>query len=272
MKAISRFTPAACLALLLSVAAVSVPAQGKLDAQAMKAFGGTYMLKCGDNSSPKASVFADALVFLHGDKRIAGRNVQAAASFFGNSAPPEYRTALLSEAPGGDLAFIVYEDKVGRYLQIDGGPKVVSAIGKGLIGRKFRHCDGTAKPAQATAAPRSYALHEMSAAGLLQDPKAKAAYLRALGPLAREPWLATLDGPSPQNKLLKIAGQSFVFASACKSHDCADNNTVLLYAPEQGSLFGKVYQRGRSTLLGAPPPAVVHELERLWRAEWRQKR
>ena len=46
----------------------------------MKAFGGTYQIDCGNNASPKATVFADALVFLNGDKRIAGTKVQSAAS------------------------------------------------------------------------------------------------------------------------------------------------------------------------------------------------
>jgi len=80
----------------------------------MKAFGGTYMANCNDNASAKATVFADALVFMHGEKRIAGRNVQAAASYFGQRPPPDYRTALLSEAPGGqELMFFVYQDRSG---------------------------------------------------------------------------------------------------------------------------------------------------------------
>lgn len=249
-------------------------AQRGLDPQALKAFGGTYMLKCGDNNSPKATVFADALVYLHGERRVAGRNVQQASSFFGRSPPPDYRTALLSEVAGAELMFFLFEDRAGYYLTVDGDSKVVAAIGKAMVGKKFRRCDGAPKPMHTAAAPpaRSYQLHELSAPGLLQDPKAKAVYLKALGPLAREPWLATLDGPSPQNRLVKIAGQPFVLASACKNHDCADHNTVLLYSAEHGQIFGKVYQRGRSTLIGAPPPAVVHELDRLWRSEWRKNR
>jgi hypothetical protein len=263
------------LSLVLSAASAPALSQGKLDGQMMTAFGGTYMVSCNDNASPKATVFADALVFLHGEKRIAGRNVQAAASYFGQTPPPDYQTALLSEAPGGQqLMFFIYQDKSGHYLTVDGGPNVVAAIGKPLIGKKFRRCDGGAsRPVTAAAAPqRRYEMHELSAAGLLQDPRAKSAYYRALGALAREPWLAALDGPSPQNRKVKVANTDFILASACKNHDCADHNTVLLYAATQNVVYGKVFRRGRSTLIGAPPPAVAAELERLWRSEWQRKR
>ena len=271
----------------LAIAASSTPvwSQGKLDAHSMKAFGGTYQVDCGSNTSPKATVFADALVFLNGDKRIAGSKVQAAAAYYGNSPPPEYRTVLLSEVPGGqELLFTIFEDKSGYYLKLDGDQKTMAAIGKPLSGQKFRRCDGTAKPvqtatvaaaAQGKADPnktfKGYALEELSASGLLYDPKAKASYYKALGPLSKEPWLAKLDGPSPQNKKVKVAGADYILVSACKNHDCADNNTALLYSGVQDLVYGKVYQRGKSTLIGSPPPAVAAELEKLWKSEWRSQ-
>ena len=102
-----------------------------------------------------------------------------------------------------------------------------------------------AKPsANAAKTFKGYALHELSAAGLLYDPKAKAAYYKALGPLSKEPWLAKLDGPSPENKPVKVAGVDYVLLSACKNHDCAENNTVLLYSATPEVVYGKVYQRG----------------------------
>ncbi len=117
---------------------------------------------------------------------------------------------------------------------------------------------------------KGYALTELSADGLLYDPKAKAGYYKALGPLAKEPWLAKLDGPSPQNKPIKVAGADFVLLAACKNRDCADHNIVLLWsAPDV--VYGKVYQRGKSTLIGSPPPAVADELEKLWKTEWRSQ-
>ena len=278
---------------MLTLAAASTPAwaQGKLDAATMKAFGGTYQLDCTNNASAKATVFADALVFLHGDKRIAGSKVQAAAGYYGGSPPPEYRTVLLSEVPGGqELLFAIYEDTSGYYLKLDGDQKTMAAIGKPLSGQKFRRCDGTAKPMQtasaAQAAPaasqgkgsgntaktfKGYALHELSAPGLLYDPKAKATYYKALGPLTKEPWLAKLDGPSPQNKPVKVAGTDYVLLGACKNRDCEQNSVVLLWSGVQDVVYGKVYQRGKSTLIGSPPPAVAAELEKLWKTEWRSQ-
>lgn len=273
-------------ALLTFTAAASAPAwaQGKLDAHTMKAFGGTYQVDCSSNTSPKATVFADALVFLDGDKRVAGSKVQAAASYYGSSPPPDYRTVLLSEIPGGqELMFTIYEDKSGYYLKLDGDQKTMAAIGKPLSARKFRRCDGSPKPVQAAVAPaaqgkadpnktfKGYALTELSAAGLLYDPKAKATYYKALGPLSKEPWLAKLDGPSPDNKPVKVAGADYVLLSACKNRDCAEYNTVLLYSGAQDLVYGKVYQRGKSTLIGAPPPAVATELEKLWKTQWRSQ-
>ena len=67
-------------------------------------------------------------------------------------------------------------------------------------------------------------------------------------------------------------GTEYLLARACKDHDCADNNTVLLYSAVQGVVYGKVYRQRRSTLIGAPPPAVASKLDRLWQAEWRPNR
>ena len=118
---------------------------------------------------------------------------------------------------------------------------------------------------------KGYALDELSAAGLLYNQKAKATYYKTLGPLSKEPWLAKLDGPSPENKRVKVAGADYFLLAACKNHDCYDNSTVLLYSPAQDVVYGKIYQRGKSTLIGAPPPAVATELERLWKSEFRSQ-
>jgi hypothetical protein len=228
-------------------------------------------------------VFADALVFLHGDKRVAGSKPEAQAAYHGNSPPPEYRIMLVSEAPGGQLMFEIGQDKSGYYLKLDGEPKVVAAIGKPLTQQKFRRCDGSAKPmptATAPAAPgkadpnktfKGYALTELTASGLLYYPKAKATYYKALGPLSKEPWLAKLDGPSSENKAVKVAGADYVQVSTCKNHDCYENSVVLLYSGAQDVVYGKVYQRGKSTLIGSPPPAVAAELEKLWKTSFRSQ-
>ena len=128
--------------------------------------------------------------------------------------------------------------------------------------------DGAAANAQKTF--KGYALTELSAAGLLYDPKAKAAYYKALGPLAKEPWLARLDGPSNENKAVRAAGADFVRIATCKNRDCYDNTVVLLWAAPD-VVYGKVVQKGRSTLIGSPSPAVATELEKLWKIEFRSQ-
>lgn len=270
MNAIRYLINGAAATLIL--AGAPAWAQG-LDADTLKAYGGTYMADCGNPASAKATVFADALVFLHGNKRIAGGNVMAAASFFGNSAPEGYLMALQSQVPGGsEMYWLIFEDKSGRYLNIDGDAKLVAAIGKPLTGKKFRQCDGAPRRAAAPPSepPRTYKMTELSASGILLDPKAKSAYFKALGPLRRVPWLAQLDGPSSENKAVMVAGKEYIQASTCKNHDCYDNNTVLLYSAARGVVYGKVNQQGKSSLIGSPPPRVAKELDRLWREEYRR--
>jgi len=113
--------------------------------------------------------------------------------------------------------------------------------------------------------------YDLDANLVLLSPKVKPIYLKALGPLAHEQWLARLDGPAPQNKRVTVAGSDFVHMSSCKNHDCADNNAVFLYSPEQGVLYGTIYQKGKTTLIGAPPPAVASELPALWKRQFRQQ-
>jgi hypothetical protein len=104
---------------------------------------------------------------------------------------------------------------------------------------------------------------------MLLDPRFRAAYYRALGARVKEQWLAKLDGPSPPTRRVSVAGREYVLVAYCKNHDCADNNAVLLYSSEFQIVYGKIYQRGRSSLVGVPPAAVARELGRLWAVEWR---
>jgi len=118
---------------------------------------------------------------------------------------------------------------------------------------------------------KGYPLDELSAAGLLYNQKARIVYYKALGPLAKEPWLAKLDGPSPKNRRINVAGADYYLLAACKKGDCEENSTVLLYSPAQDIVYGKIYQRGKSTLIGSPTLTVAIELEKLWRAEWQAR-
>ena len=141
----------------------------------------------------------------------------------------------MSEVRGGSqLLFIVYRDKSGQYITLDGDAKVQATIGKVLLGRKYRTCDAVKKETASTPPSATQPEPTADAGALLMDPKFKSAYYKALGPMVKENWLAKLDGPAPLNKKVKVGGTEYVLASACKNHDCADNNTVLLYRPHRG--------------------------------------
>ena len=118
---------------------------------------------------------------------------------------------------------------------------------------------------------KGYALTELTAAGLLYNPRAKATYYKALGPLVKEPGLANLDGPSNEFWPVKAAGADYMLGSTCKNHDCHDHTVVLLWSGEKNVVYGKVVQKGRSTLIGSPPPAVAAELETLWMSAFRSQ-
>ena len=84
----------------------------------------------------------------------------------------------------------------------------------------------------------------------------------------KEPWLAKLDGPSSEGQAMKVANAADVMLYTCKNRDC-DNNVVLLWSGIQNVVYGKVNQKGKSTLIGNPPPAVAAELEKIWKKQFR---
>jgi hypothetical protein len=48
-------------------------------------------------------------------------------------------------------------------------------------------------------------------------------------------------------------------------------NDLLLYSPARGVAYGRLYKKGKTTLLRAPSPAMTAELETLWTKEFRQQ-
>jgi len=134
-------------------------------------------------------------------------------------------------------------------------------------GNRVRHCDPNRNVAPGTATPV-----EIGPPDLLKDARFKKPYVQALGPLAKEPWLMQLDGPAQPIKKVQVAGNEYQLVSVCKNHDCFNNSMVLLYAAASQTVYAKVFQRGRSTLVGAPPAPIAAELERLWTAGYRSGR
>lgn len=270
-------------ALAMSMCVVSAAEAQRLDADTLRAYGGTYSTDCANAAAPKLRAVADMIAVERGNQRLAGLKPQAMGSYFGRSPPRDYLTTLVGDVRGHQLLMIVHEDRQGRYATIDGEPAVLKALGS-LVGPRYRRC-GEPASAQAATAPRAQPQPAPSQSAraaqpttatatdpvsLLRDPKFRTPYYKALGARQGERWLARLDGPAPQPRNLRVAGTDYLLLAVCKPRDCGDNSTVLLYSAAQGVVYGQIHERGRNTLIGNPPPAVASELGRLWRAEWRQ--
>jgi hypothetical protein len=279
-----------CTTLVLAAISSAAWAQGKSDMKLMQRYGGVLAPDCSNYLLPQLKYLGDSLVVQDGGKAVlTGRNVKAAPGYFGATPPPEFETALTSEVAGGEaLVFVLYRNASGLFAAVEGGPKVMAALPAAFKGKRVRHCDpnrnvapGAAAPAAGAAASagggnaakifKGYALTELSAAGLLYNAKAKEIYYKALGPLVKEPWLAKLDGPSSEGQAMKVANADYVMLYTCKNRDCYDNNVVLLWSGVQDVVYGKVYQKGKLTLIGNPPPAVAAELEKLWKKQFRSQ-
>ena len=281
MRAIRCLFAAAFVLLALPTPARALDT---LDAYTMKEHGGTWLSDCKNNTSPRVTVFNNALVFIRGDKRVASTgNVMGTATYFGQDPPESYVYTLIGELENGQLQliFMIDKDKTGNYITLLGDDKVMAQIGPDWKTLKFRPCDAPAKEAKAEAAPAPAAKPAPAVVaeapvdadipggpGMLEDPAFKKAYLKALGKLSKEEWLATLNGPSPAAQRVTVAGDEYVLIHACKNHDCAENNTTLLWSEAKKLVYGKVRMAGKSTLLGNPPPPVAKELGEFWRKQW----
>jgi hypothetical protein len=255
--------------LSLLCAAAPAWAQGKIDAQLMQRYGGVLAPQCGNYLLPQLKYLGDSLVVQDAGKPVlTGRNVKAVPKYFGATPPPEFETALTSEvAPGEAMVFVLYRNATGLFATVEGGPKVIAALPAALKGKRVPHCDPNRN-----AVPGTSPAAEMMPSALLRDASFKRAYVLALGTLAKEPWLTQLDGPAQPVERKRVAGNEYQVVSVCKNHDCYDNSMVVFYAAASNTLYGTVFQRGRSTLVGAPPAPVAAELERVWKATYRSGR
>lgn len=275
-SSVRRFRSTAhSFAAVLGVAALhgvaGAAADAGVPADGLRRHAGTYGLDCADASRPRLRVTSDSLMVEQGGQRMTGRRARASASYFGAAPATGFQVALLSEVKGGaQLIFLVHADAAGSFVRLEGGPPVVAALGRTLAGSTFRRCDTStavlmapqALPAPATgpvAGAKPVSVPELAA--LIDDPAFKRLYLRALGPKIAERWLSAFDGPAPPTRALTVDGTVYIVVGLCKAHDCLDHNAVFLYSAPQQRLYGLIQQRGRTTLIGAPPPSISSALE-----------
>jgi hypothetical protein len=271
------------LCALAAGLALTVNAQG-LRPDVLASFGGRYAIDCAKFDSPRVVVLERQMRVEQGKQVLTVSALDTSFSFFGNNPPPEFRVALMGRVQGRqEVLALVNADGRGQYLSFDGDPTIKASLGAGMASAQFRHCNEAANrqavadqqaAKQAEAAARApvkpgSATHPSE---LIRDPQFKPAYLRALGPLARTPWLAEMHGPAPDLKRQRIGGVEYIVAAYCMPHDCGDNNAVLLYDAAQGRVYGLVHQRGKTQSFGAPPGPMLIDLNQIWRREWRQGR
>lgn len=265
-------------AALLAVS-VAAGAQG-LRPDVMTGFGGRYAVDCARPDSPRVLVQERQMLIEQGNQRMTVANLDSAFSYFGNNPPPEFRVALLGQVQGKfDVIGSVNADGRGQYMQLDGDPTVMKNLG--ALGKaKFRHCNAAAnqqaltqqqEAKQAAAAARApvkpgTARHPSE---LIRDPVFKSAYVKALGPFARTPWIAQMNGPAPDLTQVRIGSVDYTVAAFCMPHDCHDNNAVLLYDAAQGRVYGLVHQNRREQSFGQPPGPMLIDLNAIWRRQWR---
>lgn len=241
-------------------------------------YGGTYSADCANPAAPRVRALPQGLVVEAGNKRMTGTKVQVSVSYFGQAqAPGEQAVALLSEVRGGaGLIFVVRRDTRGQSVTLDGDPKVMAALGRALTARSYRDCDllrsGRAA-AQMQGDLRQAQVDKAATRSAAKQPDAvrfKTALRQALGPKVNEKWvLAMIGTPGAETPTLLIGGTVYQEITACKPHDCYDNNLLLLYEPNRSAIYGKVLMKAAPSVVGSPPLQLAAEIEKRWRMHWR---
>lgn len=252
---------------LLAVLWTSTPLAQAMDdvtATSLKNYGGSYSSACQNPAAPRLAVGPNSPVFAHGGQSITGREVLAAYSYFGNTAPAGFVVAFISQIKGKEqMTFLVHEDPRGRYIQIENENNKLSAfLGPARLAAQYRRCDG---PPAATVAPGAAPFsYEVFA-----TPQFKSQFALIVAPLRQVAWLTRMEGPNSQIARVKVGNKEYLRADLCKPHDCHDYNVLFLYAPQRNVLYAHVHQKGQVTLLGDPPRAEAAALGRLWKAQFR---
>lgn len=269
-----------CLALVALALCCEAGAQQRPRQELLQLYSGVYAGDCQDAAAPRLRLSPDAMVAQHAGQRLVGRKLRDVPPPPMPLPVPQFRLAVTGELPtGGTLEIEVFEDRRGPYVNVLGDARVQALLGKGLAPLRYRRCEDapaqTAKPAAPPIPAQDEAPSE--AEKMLLDPRFRSAYLGALGSLGKERWLAELDGPRPPTRQVRLEGVDYTVIAVCKPHDCADHNTVVLYAAGDGTLgsagtvYGKVVRAGKSSFIGEPPPAMATALDTLWAAEWRRR-
>ena len=263
--------PPARAALSLLLACAGAPAAlAALDPKTDRQVGGVFSNACQDRAQVMIRLYGDVL-----DIERAGKAVQADRLKSVRTPPPgaaaaDFAATVTGQVKGGSgtLTLTITHNARGLFARIDGDERALAPLGPGVAGQTLRHCDPN-RNAQPGTTP---ATTHRGPPDLLKDTRFKAAYLKALGPLAREPWISAMEGPAPALRQVKLAtGDEYTLAATCKPRDCAEHNLIVLWRPQSARVLALVQQRGRKTPIGTPNPDELRQLEKLWAAEWQRR-
>lgn len=242
-------------------------------------YGGMYSTDCNNPAAPRVRAEPQGLLVEVGNRRMTGTRLEVAVALLGNrEQPPGQQTVALSSQVRSRFAmnFNVHRDTSGQWGALEGDPTVIAAIGKGLATQRFRDCDASRSAraaAQMQADLRQARADKAATRVAARQPDAlrfKTALRQALGPKANEKWVLPMIGtPGADTPTLLIGGTVYQEITACKPHDCYDNNLLLLHAPDSGVVYGKVLMKTAPSVVGGPPPALASEIEKRWRVHWR---
>jgi hypothetical protein len=248
--------------------ALAPPAGAALDPATNRQVGGVFSNACQDMGQLRIRLYDDTLDVERGGVAVKASRLKSDRGAPPGPSIPGFAATVRGQARGGPVDLTITHDARGLFARIDGSDGALAPLGAGVVGQVLRHCDPNRNRLPGAPVP----LEQQTAPALLKQPGFAAAYRAALGPLAREGWIAKLDGPSPALRKVELGGRTYWLAAACKPHDCRDHNLVLLWHEADAKVHGLVHQRARQALFGDPPPPLAAELPRIWAGEWRQTR
>lgn len=257
--------PLPAMLLLLALCSPGL-VHAKLELALERAYAGVYSNACGDRNALSLKFYDDVMMVERGGRSVTANRIHARKTHPSAAGAPDFKAVIVGDVKGGDgLAFVLHHNADGLFAVIDGGAQSLAPLGPGVLGQRLRHCDPNRNALPGAAVAKG----PQAPFELLRDARFKSSHGKAFSAFARERWVARLEGPAPELRQITIDGVPYTLAAVCKPHDCGDNNLVLLYAPEQGTMFGLVQQNGRKTTVGNPSPTMARELDKLWKTEWR---
>ena len=133
-------------AIALTVA-ICMPSllNAKLSSAEDGVYGGVYSNACGDRSQPMVRLYGDVMSVERAGTVVTAKPFRADAKHLGAAPPADFKTAYIGEVKGGDrLVFVLFHNKDGLFVLLEGGPKSLAPLGPGVMGQSCATATRTA--------------------------------------------------------------------------------------------------------------------------------